>query len=157
MNIEELLKALDDKLEVTEIKKVNDIIYITCKISISNANCPYCGCTSNLVHSKYIRTINDLPIQNNQVKLLVITRKFFCQNSECTHKTFSENLNFVGSKAVKTNRLIEYIKNIALRDNSMDAVRTLKETGINVSSNTVLRIVKKTNLFKLHCPKYRNR
>ena len=25
----------------------------------------------------------------------------------------------------------------------MDAVRTLKETGINVSSNTVLRIVKK--------------
>ena len=143
MNIEELIKVLDDKLEVNDIKKVNDIIYITCKISISNANCPYCGCTSNLVHSKYIRTINDLPIQNNQVKLLVITRKFFCQNSQCTHKTFSENLSFVGSKAVKTNRLIEYIKNIALRDNSMYAVRTLKETGINVSSNTVLRIVKK--------------
>ena len=140
---EELIKVLDDKLEVTDTKKVNDIIYITCKISISNASCPYCGCTSNLVHSKYIRTINDLPIQNNQVKLLVITRKFFCQNLECTHKTFSENLSFVGSKAVKTNRLIECIKNIALRDNSMDAVRTLKETGINVSSNTVLRIVKK--------------
>lgn len=63
MNIEELIIVLDDKLEVTDIKKVNDIIYITCKISISNANCPYCGCTSNLVHSKYIRTINDLPIQ----------------------------------------------------------------------------------------------
>lgn len=143
MNIEELIKILDNKLEVNDTKKVNDIIYITCKISTSKANCPYCGCTSNLVHSKYIRTINDLPIQNNQVKLLVITRKFFCQNSQCTHKTFSENLSFVGSKAVKTNRLIEYIKNVALRDNSMDAVRTLKETGINVSSNTVLRIVKK--------------
>lgn len=77
MNIEKLLKALDDKLEVTEIKKVNDIIYITCNIGTAKANCPYCGCTSNLVHSKYIRTISDLPIQNNQVKLLVITRKFF--------------------------------------------------------------------------------
>ena len=53
MNIEELIKVLDDKLEVNDIKKVNDIIYITCKISISNANCPYCGCTSNLVHSTY--------------------------------------------------------------------------------------------------------
>ena len=77
MDIEELIKVLDNKLEVNDTKKVNDIIYITCKISTSKANCPYCGCTSNLVHSKYIRTINDLPIQNNQVKLLVITRKFF--------------------------------------------------------------------------------
>lgn len=77
------------------------------------------------------------------MKLILVTRKFFCTNPKCNHKTFGERFKFVEPKAVRTNRLIEHIKNIGLRDNSMDAVRTLKEAGINVSSNTILRIVKK--------------
>ena len=143
MNIEELLKDLDKDLIVTETKKVEKIIYITCEISKNESECPFCNHSSNVIHSKYIRTISDLPIQNNEVKLLLVTRKFFCSNPECSHKTFSERFGFVNPKAVKTNRLINYINGIGLRDNSMDAVRTLKDGGINVSSNTVLRIIKK--------------
>ena len=143
MNIEELLKDLDKDLIVTETKKVEKTIYITCEISKSESECPFCNHSSNVIHSKYIRTISDLPIQNNEVKLLLVTRKFFCSNPECNNKTFSERFGFVNPKAVKTNRLINYINGIGLRDNSMDAVRTLKDGGINVSSNTVLRIIKK--------------
>lgn len=143
MNIEELLKDLDKDLIVTETKKVEKIIYITCEISKNESECPFCNHSSNVIHSKYIRTISDLPIQNNEVKLLLVTRKFFCLNPKCNNKTFSERFGFVNPKAVKTNRLINYINGIGLRDNSMDAVRTLKDGGINVSSNTVLRIIKK--------------
>ena len=143
MNIEELLKDLDKDLIVTETKKVEKTIYITCEISKNESECPFCNHLSNVIHSKYIRTISDLPIQNNEVKLLLVTRKFFCSNPECNNKTFSERFGFVNPKAVKTNRLINYINGIGLRDNSMDAVRTLKDGGINVSSNTVLRIIKK--------------
>lgn len=143
MNIEELLKDLDKNLIVTETKKIEKTIYITCEISKNESECPFCNHSSNVIHSKYIRTISDLPIQNNEVKLLLVTRKFFCSNPECNNKTFSERLSFVNQKAVKTNRLINYINGIGLRDNSMDAVRTLKDGGINVSSNTVLRIIKK--------------
>lgn len=143
MNIEELLKDLDKDLIVTETKKIEKIIYITCEISKNESECPFCNHSSNVIHSKYIRTISDLPIQNNEVKLLLVTRKFFCLNPECNNKTFSERFGFVNPKAVKTNRLINYINGIGLRDNSMDAVRTLKDGGINVSSNTVLRIIKK--------------
>ena len=143
MNIEELLKDLDKDLIVTETKKVEKIIYITCEISKNESECPFCNHSSNVIHSKYIRTISDLPIQNNEVKLLLVTRKFFCSNPECNNKTFSERFGFVNPKAVKTNRLINYINGIGLRDNSMDAVRTLKDGGINVSSNKVLRIIKK--------------
>ena len=64
-------------------------------------------------------------------------------NHNCSHKTFGEKYNFVENKSVKTKRLINYINNIGLRDNSMDAVRSLSETGIKVSSSTVLRIIKK--------------
>ena len=143
MNIEELLKDLDKDLIVTETKKVEKTIYITCEISKNESECPFCNHSSNVIHSKYIRTISDLPIQNNEVKLLLVTRKFFCLNPKCNNKTFSERFGFVKPKAVKTNRLINYINGIGLRDNSMDAVRTLKDGGINVSSNTVLRIIKK--------------
>ena len=143
MNIEELLKDLDKDLRVTETKKIEKTIYITCEISKNESECPFCNHSSNVIHSKYIRTISDLPIQNNEVKLLLVTRKFFCSNPECNNKTFSERFCFVKPKAVKTNRLINYINGIGLRDNSMDAVRTLKDGGINVSSNTVLRIIKK--------------
>lgn len=143
MTIEEIMKDLNKNLRVIDNKKVDNTFYITCKMDINESTCPYCNEISNSVHSSYIRTISDLSIQNNEVKLLLITRKFFCLNSKCKHKTFGERFDFVEPKAVRTNRLDKYINNIGLRDNSMDAVRTLKESGINVSSNTVLRIVKK--------------
>ena len=138
-----MMKNLNKNLIVIDIKKVDNVFYITCKMDTNESTCPYCNETSNNVHSSYTRTISDLSIQNNEVKLLLITRKFFCKNSKCEHKTFGERFDFVDPKAVRTNRLDKYINNIGLRDNSMDAVRTLKESGINVSSNTVLRIVKK--------------
>lgn len=75
--------------------------------------------------------------------MLLVSRNFFFSNQDCKHKTFGERYNFVEPKAVKTNRLTEHINNIGLRDNSMDEVRTLKDAGIKVFSNTVLRIVKK--------------
>lgn len=146
MNIEELIKDLDEKLTVIDTKRLEKKIYITCETKRNQSTCPYCGKESNSVHSRYIRTLSDLPIQNNEVKLLLVAKKFFCLNSKCPHKTFGERYCFAEPKAVKTKRLIEYINSIGLRDNSMDAVRTLKETGINISSNTVLRIVKKKRI-----------
>lgn len=43
--------------------------------------------------------------------------------------TFSENFDFVETRAVRTKRLDSYIKNIGLRGNAMDATRTLKKNG----------------------------
>ncbi len=143
MSIEELIKDLDSKLCVKNYDKHDNTIYITCEKETSESVCPYCGKASNSVHSKYTRTLSDLAIQNKEVKLILITRKFFCLNPKCSHKTFGERYDFVEDKAVRTKRLDDYIINIGLRDNSMDAVRTLKETGINVSNKTVLRIIKK--------------
>ncbi len=114
-------------------------------MNTNESKCPYCENISSNIHSRYIRTISDLPIQNNKAKLLIVVRKFFCSNPNCDHKTFGEKLNFASTKSVKKNRLIEYINHIGLRDSSMDAVRTLGESGIKISSSTVLRIIKKNN------------
>lgn len=146
MKFEELIKDLDKNLTMIETKRIRNTIYISCEQDTNQSKCPYCGEVSNSIHSRYVRTLSDLPIQNNEVKLLLVSRKFFCLNQDCKHKTFGERYNFVEPKAVRTNRLTEYINSIGLRDNSMDAVRTLKDAGIKVSSNTVLRIVKKKQI-----------
>ena len=143
MKLEELLKDLDENLIAKEYKKAENAIYITCEKNSSSSTCPFCNELSSSIHSKYTRTIVDLPIQNKEVKLLLIVRKFFCTNPNCNHKTFGERFDFVSTKAVRTKRLDDYINKMGLRDNSMDTVRNLKDIGINVSSNTVLRIVKK--------------
>ena len=143
MKLEELLKDLDEDLIAKEYKRIENEIYITCEKNSNSSTCPYCNELSSSIHSKYTRTIVDLPIQNNEVKLLLIVRKFFCTNPNCNHKTFGERFDFVFPKAVRTKRLDDYINKMGLRDNSMDTVRNLKDIGINVSSNTVLRIVKK--------------
>jgi len=146
MNFTKLIKELDNKLEIIENYKQGNVIYIVCQMPIEEHTCPYCNEKSISVHSYYSRTIGDLPIQNNEVKLLLKTHKYFCYNDKCQHKTFAEDFNFVKTKAVRTNRLDDYINKIGLRDNSMDAVRTLKDSGINVSSNTVLRVIKKKKI-----------
>ncbi len=53
------------------------------------------------VHSTYQREIQDLPIQDKQVILLVDTRKFFCYNPDCLHKTFAERHPFAAIKSEK--------------------------------------------------------
>lgn len=73
----------------------------------------------------------------------MVTRKFFCLSPNSKHKTFGERFNFVKFKAVKTNRLVDYINNICVGYNSMNVVRNLKDVGISVSNNIVLRIIKK--------------
>lgn len=143
MDLQDLLKDLDENLVMIKNEKKENKIYITCKSVKAECACPYCNKTSSSVHSQYVRTLGDLPIQNNEVKLLLIVRKFFCSNENCNHKTYGERFDFVEPKSVRTKRLDKYINKMGLRDNSMDTVRNLKDAGISVSSNTVLRIIKK--------------
>lgn len=57
----------------------------------------------------YQREIQDLPLQDRQVILLMDTRKMFCKNPNCPHKTFSEEHPLAAVKARKTNRLVDKI------------------------------------------------
>lgn len=143
MIIEKLIKELDNNLVVDDVEKSENCIYIKCHKPVYEHKCPYCGYNSSRIHSNYIRKITDLPIQNNKVKLILSVHKYFCENDKCSFTTFSEDFDFVEARAVRTKRFDDYIKNLGLRGNAMDTVRTLKEMGTNISGNTVINIVKK--------------
>ena len=92
------------------------------------------------------RTISDLPIQSYKVKLIINVKKYFCNNSKCQHTTFAEPLKFIENNAIRTKRLDNYINKIGLRTSSKDAERQVKDTYVNISNNTILRIIKKTKI-----------
>ncbi len=45
------------------------------------ASCPLCGCRADRVHSRYVRTLADLPWATLAIHLQVRVRKFFCDNN----------------------------------------------------------------------------
>lgn len=57
----------------------------TCRAS---ATCPVCGVASQRVHSRYRRTLEDLPWEGLRVTILLETRRFFCVGSHCSRNDF---------------------------------------------------------------------
>ncbi|MCI8743952.1 MAG: transposase family protein, partial [Lachnospiraceae bacterium] len=78
-------------------------------------------------HSVYEREIQDLPVQEKKVILLVTTRKMFCDNPQCQHTTFAEVHPFAAPKAQKTDRLV---KNI---------LHTSAQLSVSASKNDVVQ------------------
>jgi transposase len=52
--------------------------------------CPRCGQLAHRVHSRYVRTLADLPWAGVAVHLRISVRKFFCDNATCLRQIFSE-------------------------------------------------------------------
>src|SRR5215216_5528829 len=52
--------------------------------------CPTCSQTASRVHSRYARTLADLPWAGVQVCWHLRVRRFFCDNAQCSRLTFAE-------------------------------------------------------------------
>ncbi len=52
----------------------------------SEVECPLCHRRSARIHSRYVRTVADLPWMGCAVHLELHTRRFFCLNKECARQ-----------------------------------------------------------------------
>jgi transposase len=80
------------ELCLEQILSAPDLITIVVHACRSTAACPACSHVSDRVHSRYVRTLADLPWQGVQVRFRLHTRRFFCDQSSCARQTFSEPL-----------------------------------------------------------------
>jgi transposase len=58
----------------------------------SSACCPLCAQPSTRIHSRYTLRLADLPWYGIAMKLVLHTRKFFCDTPECACQIFTERL-----------------------------------------------------------------
>lgn len=146
--MDEFIKLLDSNYELLQYHIKDTVVVFKIQSTEKELECPFCGAKSKQVHSTYQREIQDLPIQDRQVILLVNTRKMFCNNPECSHKTFSEKHPFAAPKTKKTNRLIKNILYTSTQLSSLNASKLLKSENITVCKSSICSLLKK-NAF--HC------
>ena len=89
------IQNLDKSLKCVGYKIKKEKFILIAESIEKDVKFPFCGETSSKIHSIYQREIQDIPIQDKQAILLLNTRKMFCLNENCTHKTFSERFDFV--------------------------------------------------------------
>ena len=71
---------------------VDGVVEVSGRVPGSIGRCPDCGTASSSCHSRYVRTLSDLPISGAMVKLRLSVRRFRCRQLSCQRKTFSETL-----------------------------------------------------------------
>ncbi len=112
----------------------------------SGAKCPVCGHRSGQVHSRYTRTVADLPWHGVPVTLHIHVRRFTCNNSSCERAIFAERLEEVAAYARKTDRLQEALSLIGFALGGRAGARVAKELGLLASRDTLLRRVRSAPL-----------
>jgi len=141
--MEEIVKLLDKNLECVRYEVKDDRIVIWVKSSKKGAACPYCGTPSTRVHSIYERTLQDLPIQGKKVTIVLICRKMFCDNENCSKKRFAETFEFVNPKGKMTKRLEEEIVKISMNMSSIQASRLIRENIADIGKSSICNLLKK--------------
>lgn len=120
----------------------SDSILLSARLSKKSAHCPCCGTLSKIVHSKYRRHLIDLPVTGRRVCIVVVMRKFKCNNSKCTQSVFSEQHPLLTPKySRKTTRTTEYLSKLLVEVSSHKGEYLTDISFIKQSSSTCLRIV----------------
>jgi transposase len=80
------------RLETWNLDLVRSAITLTLQARRITACCPLCSRRSKRFHSRYERTLADLPWGAHAVTIWVRVRRLFCRNARCERCIFAERL-----------------------------------------------------------------
>nr|WP_245587552.1 ISL3 family transposase [Cylindrospermum stagnale] len=141
------------QLEGWQISPPTTQVRLTIVSMGASANCPICHSPTVRVHSHYERTLTDLPWGQYRVIWQLQVRKFFCTNTACPRRIFTERLpGMVLPWARKTSRLREQLSAIGLFLGGATGARLGSRLGLTISRHTLLRLVRQVTLPELATP-----
>jgi transposase len=107
------------------------------------AECPLCYGRSARIHSRYVRSVADLPWMGCAVRLELHVRRFFCSNPECLRQIFTERLpTVVAPFARRTTRLSDVFTLIGFALGGEAGQRLVAGMGLSLSPDTFLRLIR---------------
>jgi transposase len=141
----ELLLPDDQELSLESCYLTDDVVNVEMTARQPFANCCQCGTTSARIHSRYQRTLADLPCTAFSLKLFWTVRRFFCDNPDCERVTFVEQVASVAARyARKTKRMRNYQVRLAYALGGRPGARLAQDQGITVSPDTMIRLIRDT-------------
>src|SRR5215217_718132 len=130
-------------LHVAALLLGDDGVTIRAVSEAIDVRCPVCGDPSDRVHSRYERTLADLPWARFAVRLEVRVRRFFCANPTCPRQIFAERLAGIAQPAAhRTERQRERLTDFALALGGEAGARLAAKHGMPVSPDTLLRLIR---------------
>ena len=120
---------------------------ITLLISSTRAapRCPGCHAPARHIHSRYTRTLADLPWSGYAITWRLRVRTLLCHNRTCPRRIFTERLpGLVAPWARRTLRLAARLLAIGLALGGAAGARLSQSLGLPVSRNTLLRVIRRT-------------
>ncbi|MFL5701305.1 MAG: ISL3 family transposase, partial [Ktedonobacteraceae bacterium] len=142
-----LLLPLGDGLLIEPITREKQQVIVSVRSTTSFARCPLCATASESTHSQYRRSVADLPEAGQLVILKLTVRRFFCRNTLCARRIFSERLSdLVQPWAQMTNRLREALRVLSFATCAEVGSRLAPHLGMKSSPSTLLRCQKAASL-----------
>ncbi len=106
------------------------------------SKCPVCKKRSRIVHSRYVRTLAELPVCGLHLCLILYVRRFRCPHSRCERAIFCERLNNLAMPYARaTNLRRESVQTIGLSNGGNEGARLTRSLRVTASASTVLRRV----------------
>lgn len=133
------------ELAIDSVSEAADALIVCARALTTSRACPQCGTASSRVHSRYIRTVLDLPCSGRKVQLCVSTRRFACIASHCRQKIFAERFgdDMLSTRARRTARLECLVHHLGLALGGRPAAGFAKRMMMPVSNDTLLRVVRR--------------
>ena len=130
-------------LKLRDVAIDAEIVSFSVESTCPSAACPLCGRRTARLHSRYLRTLADLPWGGRSVRLSLRVRRFRCTDSGCSRRIFAERLpSIVEPYARKTRRLHEILELFGFALGGEGGVRLLERLGMEASPSTLLRYVR---------------
>jgi transposase len=139
------LLLLPADLHVEEVLIDKNRLKVVLSSTQLTATCPYCSSLSARVHSRYTRTLVDLPCQERAVVLRVQVRRFFCLAAACAHQTFAEQFpTLAPAYGRRTHRQIQRLRQIAFALGGRPGARLVKQQAMPTSFSTLVRLIRRS-------------
>jgi len=141
------------RLETWALEPAQSAITINLRARQTMACCPLCGRRSKRVHSRYVRTLADLPWGEYAVTIRLSIRRLFCDNKKCERRLFAERLPDVAVPwARRTTRLAGRLTAVGLALGGAAGVRLGRKLGLAASRNTLLRLIRRAPMSDVVTP-----
>ena len=146
MRVESLLPA-SDQIGVDSLRIEPTFVEVRVHATAERFPCPDCATPSGRVHSRYERTIRDLPWRGTAVRIRWRVRRFFCDNPECRRVVFSEQLpDLAATRRRGTPRFDRALVRIGLEAGGEPGARLAVKLGLVTSGDTILRRLRTIDL-----------
>ena len=127
-------------LQLEQAEQQASTLLLTISSTQETRACPVCGPASSRVHSRYYRTLADLPVQGLRLQFRLRVRRFYCRVGSCVRQVFCERLTGLARcYARQTQRLTTCLELIAHALGGNAGARLAERLSLPTSATLLLR------------------